>query len=149
MPHAPSNYEHKEAFCLMWYFCSNCSTRLHFWNSRDGVTPFSTQCPSCGAMDLCHTEFHHDSFTPNHQPWHGQPIWVDMTVEQAEFYVALRIKQSLELFREEPSTKVRQALFDDIYKDGKAPDLIYHGYLRDPNAARRAAWWSDRKRDRI
>ena len=34
------DYQHKEAYCIMFYKCDKCHAVERFWNSRDGVTPF-------------------------------------------------------------------------------------------------------------
>jgi hypothetical protein len=77
-------YKHKEAFCLMWYACKNCTHKERYWNSRDGVTPFSTRCPSCGLPELYHVLWGEDMARPNHQPHHGQRIWVSATSEDVD-----------------------------------------------------------------
>jgi len=43
----PLGHRHVEAFCLMHYAC-DCGHHEVIWNSRDGVTPFTAPCPSCG-----------------------------------------------------------------------------------------------------
>lgn len=74
---------HKEAFALMWYACV-CGHQERYWNSRDGVTPFGTCCPSCGGSSLLHVRWREDKVDPHHAPHRGQRIWVDMTREQAK-----------------------------------------------------------------
>ena len=76
-------YAHKEAFCLMWYECKSCHHAERYWNSRDGVTPFCTACPSCGRPELYHTRWGADLCIPTYRPHHGQRVWVDMTLEAA------------------------------------------------------------------
>lgn len=95
-------YQHVEAFCLMWYTCDGktsyegtsisrgfapqliarpCGALIRIWNSRDGVTPFGMQCPSCGG-DMHHVMHHPllpDVSVPDHQLHHGQYFWRDAT----------------------------------------------------------------------
>jgi hypothetical protein len=102
-------HQHKEAFCLMTYVCQGrydytgrqrtgsgriprtqgCGHRETFWNSRDGVTPFGTTCPSCGG-DLQHVNFAGDVYAPDHKPHHGQGVWRDGTKEEAVAIVKAR-----------------------------------------------------------
>lgn len=72
-----SNYNHKEAFALMWYSCE-CGHRERAYNSRDGVTPFGTTCPSCGGT-MNHDDWHLDEASPDWQPKNGQLIFRDGT----------------------------------------------------------------------
>lgn len=74
---------HAEAFNLMWYTCKYCDHTEQYWNSRDGVTPFGTSCPSCGRPELYHDFSRRDMFAPNHKPHPGQRIWRDMTEADA------------------------------------------------------------------
>lgn len=115
-----TQYKHKEAFCLMQYYCKPCGHFEIIWNSRDGVTPFMMQCPSCGGTDMHHVNFHRDRCVPDYKPFLGQRMWVDMTRERAEEIVKGRNIPAKHL----------QAVIDDIYRDGLAPDLAIHGYDR-------------------
>lgn len=75
-------YEHKEAFCLMNYKCEECKHHEVIWNSRDGVTPFGTSCPSCG-RSLTHVYFRSDKCVPDHQLNKYQKFWRDGTESEA------------------------------------------------------------------
>lgn len=88
-------YRHGEAFCLMWYECRNkqCGHRERIWNSRDGVTPFGMQCPSCGDSTLNHAYFGSDVFAPDHKLRVGQRYWRDGTPDEAAFYMQQRINR--------------------------------------------------------
>ena len=85
--------EHREAFCLMWYACGSCKHRERIWNSRDGVTPFGTTCPSCGA-GMTHVEWHNDTPSPHHKPIPGQRFWRDGTPDEAEAIMRRRIEKA-------------------------------------------------------
>ena len=76
-------YRHKEAFCLMWYACDNCGHKERIWNSRDGVTPFGMNCPSCGSLDLTHASWNEDQRVVEHGLLPGQRFWRDGTKEEA------------------------------------------------------------------
>jgi hypothetical protein len=117
------SYQHKEAFSLMTYACS-CGHRERFWNGRDGVTPFSCACPSCGdPVSLIHTQWQRDRCVPNHKPHRGQRVWVGMTKERAMAIASDRVQAY-----GKPVTKVQfEGLVDSIFHDGEAPDLIVTG----------------------
>lgn len=107
-----AGHQHGEAFCLMEYVCTGtvdysrgalaggrlprtagCGHREIYWNSRDGVTPFGMQCPSCGG-DLNHMNWNRDVYAPDHKPHQGQGIWRDGTPDEAERFMRWRIAQS-------------------------------------------------------
>ncbi len=75
-------YKHKEAFALMWYGCRNCGHLERIWNSRDGVTPFGTGCPSCSGI-LKHVLWEQDDCKPNYRLNPGQRFWRDGTLAEA------------------------------------------------------------------
>lgn len=85
------NYQHKEAFCLMWYACE-CGHRERIWNSRDGVTPFGTTCPSCTNI-MRHADFRLDEPAPGHELHLGQKFWRNGTPDEAEAIMRLRIEK--------------------------------------------------------
>lgn len=86
--------KHGEAFMLMTYKCSCCGHQEIIWNSRDGVTPFGTSCPSCGRLDLMHVSWHADTFAPEHKLHKGQRFWRDGTADEAEAIMRRRIDQA-------------------------------------------------------
>ena len=116
-------YAHKEAFCLMWYQCRECKSKERYWNSRDGVTPFGTVCPSCGGMDMMHVNWQFDECAPDHKPHYGQKVWVDMTRERAEAIAKARVADRPDY----PADRL-SALVESIYHDGHAPDLHIEGF---------------------
>jgi hypothetical protein len=106
-------YQHKEAFCLMWYGCP-CGHRERIWNSRDGVTPFGgILCPSCNSTaprplrpdankleravaghppGMEHMYFGSDVCCPEWKPAPGQRIWRDGTPDEAVAIMERRFK---------------------------------------------------------
>lgn len=84
---------HKEAFCLMWYACKACGHRERIWNSRDGVTPFGCDCPSCGKI-MDHVEWRSDEYAPSHKLLPRQRFWRDGTPDEAEAIMRGRIEKS-------------------------------------------------------
>lgn len=124
--------KHREAFCLMWYACP-CGHREQYWNSRDGVTPFGTACPSCGGPTMQHVQFGLDTFAPDHRPHLGQRVWVDMTRERAEQYARARIAsaraQGHEISDDRFEPLVRSILGEH---GGAAPDMRVTGYQQVP-----------------
>lgn len=119
-----AGHKHREAFNLMWYACKNCGHRERYWNSRDGVTPFGTECPSCGRPDLIHDAWHLDQYAPDHKPHHGQRLWVAMTLKAAEAIAKRRIAAVGRVLSE---AEVEQVV-NNFYEDGRAPNLRIHGY---------------------
>lgn len=130
--HAPrgNGHQHAEAFCLMWYACP-CGHRERFWNSRDGVTPFGTRCPSCDRPSLQHTEFGRDQYAPDHKPAKGQRVWIAMTRPAAERYVRQRMAMFREAGREIPEERFA-ALVDNFFEHGTSPDMVVTGYEQVP-----------------
>lgn len=126
-PAIRAGHSHPEAFNLMWYACRSCQHRERFWNSRDGVTPFGTSCPSCGGADLLHVDWNLDRFAPDHKPHRGQRVWVDMTRERAEMYARRRIAAAAERGYDISQDHLPQ-MVADIYRDGTAPDMVVTGY---------------------
>lgn len=86
-------YKHKEAFCLMNYICEDCKHHEVIWNSRDGVTPFGTACPSCGSGSLLHVFFRSDMCVPDHKLNTFQKYWRDGTPEEAKAILRRRYKR--------------------------------------------------------
>jgi hypothetical protein len=84
-------HRHNEAFCLMWYACA-CSHRERIWNSRDGVTPFAMECPSCGLANLRHAHWNLDEYAPEHKLHRDQRFWRDGTPDDAEAIMKRRIE---------------------------------------------------------
>jgi hypothetical protein len=91
---ASPKYVHKEAFCLMWYACKSCGHRERIWNSRDGVTPFGCDCPSCSAGIMHHVRWEDDACTPDHNLKVGQKFWRDGTADEAEGIMRRRIEKA-------------------------------------------------------
>lgn len=121
-----NGHSHAEAFNLMWYACKSCGHRERFWNSRDGVTPFGTACPSCGKPDLCHDQFHLDTYVPDHKPHFGQRTWISMTRDRAMEYATQASKRSAKPLTDDEL----QAVADSYYHNGEAPDMRITGYTK-------------------
>lgn len=127
-------HRHGEAFCLMWYACS-CGHQERIWNSRDGVTPFCTTCPSCGSPkdlgSLTHVRWPEDTYAPDHKPTAGQRQWVDMTREAAEVYARSRIATA-----RERGYEIGEDRFEPLVQSimgaehgGGAPNMIVTGFV--------------------
>lgn len=84
-------HQHGEAFMLMTYACE-CGHREIIWNSRDGVTPFGSTCPSCGKPSLRHVDWQRDVYAPDHKLHRGQRFWRDGTPDEAEAIIRRRIE---------------------------------------------------------
>lgn len=130
-PKTPQGHYHAEAYCLMWYACDACGHRERLWNSRDGITPFGTACPSCGQPTLNHADFQLDSYAPAHKPAHGQRIWVSMTAERAEFIAKERVKAAQARGPLTMTADRLKSLVASIYDDGQTPDLMLVGYPQE------------------
>lgn len=103
-----------------------CGHRERYWNSRDGVTPFGTSCPSCGG-DMQHVEFGRDEYAPEHVPHTGQRMWISMTRERAEKLADQRIAYFRALGRDIEDSR-RASLIESFFKNGDEPDLRISGY---------------------
>ena len=96
-----------EAYKLMWYSCS-CGHRECVWNSRDGITPFGTNCPSCGKT-MQHRSWAADVYKPDHHPYYGQLVWRDGTPDDA---ARIARRRADIIFEESDSEADRQELTD-------------------------------------
>ena len=103
----------------MWYACP-CGHQERIWNSRDGVTPFSAQCPSCGGLTMQHERWAEDVCLPEHRPPTGQRVWVSMTHDRAERMVDAAISTC----RRPIDNERRVAMIASVYREGTAPDLV-------------------------
>lgn len=74
-----TNYNHKEAFCLMQYRDRVTGEVETLWNSRDGVTPFVIV--SRGGNEAEHINWKQDVCRPNWRPKNGDRIFVDASSE--------------------------------------------------------------------
>lgn len=90
------NYQHAEAYCIMFYKCEKCHAVERFWNSRDGVTPFivTERCIRC-LGDMQHFDFHLDKCTPDHIPYRGQGVFTDMPDALKRTYAHIRTNNFL------------------------------------------------------
>lgn len=123
-----SEYTHKEAFALMNYACK-CGHREVIWNERDGVTPFTIGCPSCGdGMGLTHHSFWLDRCDPGHKPHRGQRVFCAMTADRAEL-IARKIAESRVRPGKERDDLIAY-LTDDIWRNGEGADIRIEGYGR-------------------
>lgn len=82
---------YNDAYMLMWYVCGLCGHKERIWNSRDGITPFATTCPSCGKL-MQHARWDLDTYAPDHQPLIGQRYWRDGTPDEAAEIMRRRIE---------------------------------------------------------
>ena len=76
-------HQHAEAYNLMPYESDDGKVVMWFWNSRDGVTPFTCHSPGT-EVGLTHTNWGLDRYAPDHIPAVGDWIWVDMTDERKQ-----------------------------------------------------------------
>lgn len=118
---------HKESYALMWYGCS-CGHRLRAWNSRDGVTPFGINCPSCGGI-ANHVDWNKDEKAYAHKPFPGQVVFRDLTRLDSEEIAHKRLKAR----GIDPMTYDRlEELIDSIYGDGKQPKVTFYSEEKLP-----------------
>lgn len=127
--HTERGHQHVEAFCLMQYACRECRHSEIIWNSRDGVTPFGTACPSCGGASLYHVNFAMDRYAPDHKPHKGQRVWISMTLERARAFARRRVLSYKKSGEE--TELIIDAVANDLYRDGTGPDLCIEGYTEE------------------
>ncbi|CAE6839383.1 hypothetical protein [Paraburkholderia nemoris] len=125
-PRMSFGHQHAEAFCLMWYACE-CGHRERIWNSRDGVTAFGFQCPSCKEPKLKHVNWGLDKYAPDHVPAPGQRIWIDLTRDRALEIARRTVDQVAKGKLPEGADLNRIA--DAVYNGGMQPDLVVYGYV--------------------
>jgi hypothetical protein len=125
-PRSPLGYVHSEAFCLMWYACE-CGHRERIWNSRDGVTPFGFQCPSCKEPKLKHVDWKFDQHAPDHVPAVGQRIWIDLTRDRALEIARRTVAQVAK--GKVPEGADLNRIAEAVYNGGMQPDLVVYGYV--------------------
>lgn len=119
----------------MWYACK-CGHQERIWNSRDGVTPFCTMCPSCGSPNdvgsLQHVRWRDDVYAPDHKPAPGQRVWIDMTRAAAEIYAAARMSEAEKQGYVFDDRRHASLVSSILGKDhgGIAPDMRIVGYER-------------------
>lgn len=119
-------HQHKEAFHLMNYRCK-CGHQEVIWNERDGVTPFTIPCPSCGdGMGMSHFAFFKDVYAPNHKPHFGQRVFCNRTRQRAEALAEEIAQKRMKPGPEQES--LMEYLFDDLWRNGTAPDIRIEGY---------------------
>jgi hypothetical protein len=115
----PRKHVHGEAFMLMTYRCG-CGHCEVIWNSRDGVTPFCMDCPSCGEASLRHAMWSRDRYMPEHKLHPRQRFWRDGTPDEAEAIMRDRI----EAFRAEyPTTPEEEADLIRRAREGKESEF--------------------------
>ena len=130
------SYKHPEAFCLMEYQCGKCGGMEILWNSRDGVTPFQINCQICGdrmshvhpSHDICAPSFGTEAMGPRYSKMR---LFVPITRVKADEYARHRLswaKEASGAVVPESDTddykQIHQAISDDIYHNGEAPDVI-------------------------
>lgn len=121
--------KHREAYCLMNYRCEACGAEEVLWNSRDGVTPFSIPCISCGADGLTgmiHVHFDLDRRAPLYSPFPGQRYFADMSPERARAAANRNADLLVSMGRVQSNdrNRVSDDLFRDYFRDGTAPDIL-------------------------
>jgi hypothetical protein len=122
------NHNHAEAFMLMNYACRDPECQHHeiIWNSRDGVTPFGMNCPSCGGNELIHCNWKLDKYAPDHKPHAGQRVWIDLTPERALVHAQRQIAHAR--IKGYKYNSDAQELADNMFAPGMPPDIRIEGY---------------------
>lgn len=110
-------YKHKEAYCLMIYKCRFCTHAEKIWNSRDGVTPFETSCPSCNKTSMAHTYFSLDECVPNYKLNKFQKYWRDGTEAEARSSLQRRL-ESMKGTKYERTDEEAKELIEEILAKG-------------------------------
>lgn len=134
-----TEYNHKEAFCLMNYRCEKCFLPEVLWNSRDGVTPFTLPCAKCGKTAV-HINFAADKCTPDALELMPDTmrVFVDLTKERAVEFATRRMLSFVDHPRypappkdSEDWRRLVAGLAEDFFKDGTGPDIITAKELRE------------------
>lgn len=69
-----------------------------------------------------HINFRADLCVPNHKPWPGQYVWIDLTLERAEEIVAEVVKLAATQGRDY-SEKDGKDMIERFFAHGTPPDL--------------------------
>lgn len=86
-------HQHAEAFSLMRYLADDGSGEDEIvWNSRDGVAPFAITLRS--GKTAHHTDWHKDTYAPDHKPEPGTRMFVDLTEEHAHAIATERAREA-------------------------------------------------------
>lgn len=112
-------YNHKEAFCLMYYECEKCGNLERLWNSRDGFTPFIIGCKKCGGESK-HVRWELDRCVSDYEPKSGERIFVDMTKEKAKEIAIDIIKKTSRVVSDDDFNR----LIESIWHDGETPYIM-------------------------
>ena len=106
-------YQHAEAFHVMEYECRNptngfgCGAKEKIWNSRDGVTPFTVDCPQCKTGTMFHHNWQSDIHDENYKPLPGQRIFRDGRPEEARECLLKRWESMDESFKRSMNIEYR------------------------------------------
>lgn len=88
------HHDHGEAFMMLVYRCQAQHAR-QIWNSRDGVTPFGTQCLQPGCQHIAyHADWKQDRYEPAHQLLPGEWFFRDGTPDEARAIVQRRLQNA-------------------------------------------------------
>lgn len=126
-----SQFQHREAFCLMKYATQDGLEVEWIWNSRDGVTPFCITNRD-QTREMAHVDWHLDRRLPIYSPSEGQRIFVDMTPE-----IALpKINQAIEAYWNDGNypmsatyatkDEARESLLSEYCKPGAPAIIVFH-----------------------
>ena len=118
-------FNHKEAYCLMYYRCEKCGELERLWNSRDGVTPFVIGCRYCGG-EAVHIMWQYDRCVPDYKPKPAERIFIDMTKERAEEIAKKRIEHFNKLGYNDnhDQEQLLKDVTEDIWHKGESPDIF-------------------------
>lgn len=123
-----SEYNHKEAFCVMTYQCNKCGEKERIWNTRDGVTPLCISSSCCENSTATHVDWHRDirSLGIPREPI-GR-VFMDITKEDAERLAnefwdrrGEQLMEQYEHLKEMGKDKLIEKKINDIYGEGKNP----------------------------
>lgn len=125
-----AQFNHPEAFRLMPYRCETCGNLEQIWNSRDGVTPFMTNCPIEGCDGLTKHVFPREVGRPEPfsetLPGEADRVFVSMTREDCEKVAADRVEQMKQQGRDpsELTTEHLVHMIDRLYAGGTQPMAV-------------------------
>lgn len=142
-------HDNRDAYQLYWYACVGnmaprgstvvrenhslpCAHQELIWNSRDGVVPFGTKCPSCEHGMLQHVNWPLDRYAKDHVLRPFQKYWADMSEERARALAKAVIIRATEYVKNNPGYLLPNE--DELVKaymgefGGHAPMLcVYQG----------------------
>lgn len=125
-----SQYKSAEAFCVMNYKCEECGKIEYIWNSRDGVTPFTTSSLCCTDKISSHVNWNED-YRAEFPGRSVTRVFIDCTKEDAVEFAnkywdkyGERLMEAYEHLAEMGKEEFICRKIESVYGNGTNPKII-------------------------